>query len=97
MAKWGKQKKEKGPKLPPGVTQEFVDSVARLDITGMKNLISVLQKDIDDSRVFLKTNEEIVQLRATLKESTASATETIKHMSNRTTFLVDALKQNGGL
>lgn len=90
-------KKNKEPKLPPGVTQEFVDSAARLDAQGMKNLIAELQKHIDDSRTFLKTNEDICHLRDQLKDSTASATETIKHMGNRTKFLVDVLKTNGGL
>ena len=92
-----KSKKSKEPKYPAGISQEFIDNVARLDSAGMKNLIAELQKHIDDSRVFLKTNEEIVALRENLKESTASAKETITHMTNRTTFLVEELKKNGSL
>lgn len=91
------QKKEKGPKLPAGVTQEFVDRVSGLDNDSKKALIVELQKHIDDSREFLKTKEEIVTAREALKEMEGPAKETIKHMGNRTKFLIDDLKKSGGL
>lgn len=91
------KKKEKGPKLPPGVTEEFMDRVSGLDTESKKALIVELQKHIDDSREFLKTKDEIVNAREALKEMEGPARETIKHMSNRTKFLIDDLKKSGGL
>lgn len=96
MAK-GRGKKEKEPKLPPGISNEFIDRVNTLSPEARKALIVELQKNIDDSRIFLATNETIVQLKENLKECTASATETIKHMGNRTKYLIDELKKQGSL
>jgi hypothetical protein len=92
-----RKKKEKAPKLPPGITEEFVDRVSSLDNDSKKALIVELQKHIDDSQQFLKTKEEIVSAREALKEMEAPARETIKHMTNRTKFLIDDLKKSGGL
>jgi hypothetical protein len=90
-------KKEKKPKLPAGITDEFVDRVSALDNDSKKALIVELQKHIDDSKEFLKTKQEIVDAREALKEMEGPAKETIKHMTNRTKFLIDDLKKTGGL
>jgi hypothetical protein len=87
--------KFKKKKLPVGITEEFINEVSTMDVQQKKNMIARLEGSKQDAKDFVKNHPEVVSVRDTLKEMTASATETIKAVRNRQTYLVNELKELG--
>lgn len=92
-----RQKKEKKPKLPKGVTEEFVSSVDSSSTEDLQSMIVRMQKDLDDVSIFLKTNVEIARLKEELTEIESPAKETRTVLNNRTKMVIEALKSRGAL
>lgn len=89
--------KNKKKKLPPGITEEFIDSVNGLDSQGRKTLIFELQKGIEEARAYLDTNEGVLEAKAQLDMVAGPARDTIKSLKNRNKFILDQMKLNGEL
>ena len=87
----------KTPKMPVGITDEFVDELNSLDIPDIKSKIVVMQQDIAESRAFLKDNEDITDLREKLKLVEGPTRDTTKVLKNRTKYALERLKERGAL
>lgn len=93
----GKGRKQKEPKLPFGVTPEFVDELASATTEDLKAKIVTIQKDLAEVVNFLKTNENLEDLRNRLKEAEGPSKDTKKSLNNRTKLVLDTLKERGAL
>lgn len=92
-----KQKRAPKPKLPFGITEEFVDQIDTSTTEQLKGIIVQIQGDLDEASNFLKTNEEIIRLKGELDMIKGPTNETKRSLTNRTKFIVDALKEKGAL
>lgn len=90
-------KKARAPKLPAGITQEFIDTVDAASSDDKKAMIVRMQKDLDEAQTFLKSKEEIVDLREQLKLLEGPSRDTIKAIKNKTKHVIDALNQQGAI
>jgi len=90
MAKRGPKKK-----APMGITPEFVDSLASASAADKKSMIVRMQKDLEDSLTFLKTNDKIVTMKEQLKEIEGPTRDTVKALRNRSKYVIEELKSVG--
>ena len=90
-------KKNKGPKLPKGITEEFVAEVETMSADALKGRIVSMQKDLQDCQVFLDTKKEIVDMKAELKLLTGPTQETMTFLKNRTKHVLKLLGDKGAL
>jgi len=102
-------KKDKGPKLPAGITQEFVEEIDSLGPDNLKTRIVQMQGQIEETRAFLNCDEErlpeeqlkgaieLKEMKASYNEAAAPARETVRTLRARTKWIVEALKKNGAL
>lgn len=90
-------KSPKKPKLPPGLTEEFVQEVETESHEQLKTRIVTMQGQLDEVQSFLKENEDVLELKASYDEAAAPSRETIKALRARTKFIVESLKKSGGL
>lgn len=90
-------RKPRQPKLPAGITQEFIDTVDAASPEDKKAMIVRMQKDLDEAQTFLKTKQEIVDLREQLKLIEGPSRDTIKAIKNKTKHVIDALNMQGAI
>jgi hypothetical protein len=89
------KRKPRAPKLPAGITEEFLDEFARMSDDDMKQRILTMQNDLARADAFLKTKAEIVALKAELSLIEAPFRETMTVLKNRTKFIIDELRRKG--
>jgi hypothetical protein len=104
-----KTRKSKEPKLPVGVSKEFVEQLEKSTPAEMKEMVITFQSQIAESAAFLSGNiavlpEERVkgaQMLQDLKEdynmAAAPIREAIRHLKNRNKFVMDQLKKDTGI
>ena len=102
-------KKSKEPKLPQGVTKEFVEELERATPEQMKDIVITIQSQIAESKAFLSGDtaalpEERVKGAETLKDLkqeydmvAAPTREAIRHLQNRNKFVMEQLKKDTGI
>jgi uncharacterized protein YaaR (DUF327 family) len=90
-------KQSNKPKLPKGITEEFVGIVESESTDSLKQLIVQMQSQIEESKEFLTENDQVQDLKAAYDEAVAPARETIRTLRARTKFVVEALKKSGAL
>lgn len=93
----GRPRKEKGEKLPFGITPEFKSEVEVASTEDLKAKIVAMQKDIEDVTTFLKTDEKLEELRTMLKEAEGPSRDTKKSLNNRTKLVLKILTERGAL
>ena len=104
-----RSRKPKEPKLPAGVSKELVEALERATPQEKKEMIVIIQSQISESRAFLKGNiavlpeerikgaEQLKDLRDDYIMSSAPIKEAIRHLNNRSTYIMDQLKKDTGI
>ena len=95
--KRGRPRKEKGPKLPFGVSSEFVEEIAAASTEVLKAKIVTMQKDLDEVITFLKTDTKLEELKNAVKEVEGPSRDTKKSLNNRTKLVINGLRERGAL
>jgi hypothetical protein len=90
-------RKPKGPKLPAGITDEFVNEVNSSSADDRKAMIIRIQTQLEDSKKFLKENSDLKDQRDALKLAEGPTRDAIKVLRNRTAYLIEQLKQQGAI
>lgn len=97
------------PKLPAGITEEFVENVDRSSPDQLKAMVVTMQGQIGEVQAFL-TNDEpnlpqeqllgaqrLAEMKAAFDEAVAPSKETMRNLRARTKWVVEALKKAGAL
>lgn len=87
----------RAPKDPAGITDEFKTEIDSASREILQQRIVKIQEQLEETHKFLKEKEEIVKLRDELKMSEASSRETIKHLKNRTRYILQRMRDMGAL
>jgi hypothetical protein len=90
-------KQPKKKKLPAGITDEFIAEAERASVDELKSMIVRFEGHADETRTFLKTNENLVELKRSYDEAVGPSRDTLKVLKNRTKYVVDALKKQGAI
>jgi len=91
----GTHKRGKQKKLPFGVTEEFVSEVDSASPEDLKSRLVQIQSQIDDSQVFLKTDERVLDLKQEYDMVAGPVRDAIKSLRNRNKLVLEALKKSG--
>lgn len=95
-------KQAKSPKLPKGVTQEFVDSIQAMSTDQLKALIVILQVQNQENEAFKESddyiNAQVVfdQAKVQFDLIAGPVKETTVSVKNRTKMVVARLREKGG-
>lgn len=92
-----KNRKPKEPKLPKGITPEFVDECNGSTTDLLKAKIVTFQGQIGESREFMKENDELRRLKDEVELVAGPIKETIRTLNARTKYIVEELKKKGAL
>jgi hypothetical protein len=96
------RKNVQGPKLPKGVTEEFVDSINAMSTDELKAQIVILQVQNQDneefkaSEGFTKAKGEFDYAKDRFDQVAGPVKETTVSCKNRTKLVVERLKEKGG-
>jgi len=104
-----RSKKPKEPKYPVGVSKELVEQLERATPEEMKDLVITYQSQIAESKAFLggkvetlpeervKGAEQLQDLKKEYEMAAAPTREAIRHLQNRSKFVMDQLKKDTGI
>lgn len=90
-------RKAKVKKEPAGITEEFKSELNSIGRDDIQRRIVVMQKEIEETLDFLKTKQELVDLRDKLKMAEGPSKDTIKALKNRTKYALERLREIGAL
>lgn len=90
-------KKERKPKQPAGITDEFTASIDSSSVEDIRASIVTMQSQLEEAQTFLKENEQIIDLKEELKLVEGPSRDTVKVLKNRTKYCLERLKERGNL
>lgn len=97
-----RKRKEKGPVLPKGVSEQFVDGINAMTTDQLKAQIVLLQvqnnenEEFKASEKFAEAKSEYDYAKAKFEEVAGPVKETSVSCKNRTKMVVERLKERGG-
>lgn len=92
-----RKKIDSKPKLPIGVTDEFLNEIASADERHLQAMTTRLSGQINDAQKFLKEDPKVQELKEAYFQVKAPSMETIKACRNRVRYIVERLEQMGKL
>ena len=104
-----RKRKSSEPKLPAGVSKELVEQLERATPEEKKEMIITYQSQISESKAFLRGDtavlpeervngaEKLKHLKNEYEMAAAPTREAIRHLQNRSKYVLDQLKKDTGI
>lgn len=104
-----KSRKPKEPKYPAGVSKELVEQLEKSTPEEMKEMVITYQSQISETKAFLRGDVEVLpeervkgaeqlkDLKNEYEMAAAPTREAVRHLQNRSKFVMDQLKKDTGI
>lgn len=91
-----KNPKAQKKKYPAGIDETFVEEVEALSTDNLKSRLVGLNDGIDQAQDFLK-KQEVLDLKAAYDEVAGPSRDAVRHGRAKIKFLLNLLREKGGL